>query len=102
MSSPPAMSTSSLPDCILLTADAYLVQHRNITTASTTTSNHDKIEVSLCPARPPFPSKLYVHCPDLTLTGGVPRVIRAVEDLFLLRVVIGCPFDAASLLDDSD
>ncbi|KAF8658757.1 hypothetical protein HU200_059243 [Digitaria exilis] len=87
MSSPPAMSTSSLPDCILLTADAYLVQHRNITTASTTTSNHDKIEVSLCPARPPFPSKLYVHCPDLTLTGGVPRVIRAVEDLFLLRVV---------------
>lgn len=48
----------------------------------------------MCPARPPLPSKLYVHCPDLTLTDP-PRVIRVV-------VVVGSPRDAASSLDDSD
>ncbi|KAG2585764.1 uncharacterized protein LOC120713104 [Panicum virgatum] len=90
----------SQPDCLLLAVDACLGQHRNFTTASATTSNHDKIEVSLCPARPPLPSRIYVHCPDLTFAD--PGVIRMVEDLFLLRVAVGSPRDAASSLDDSD
>jgi len=100
-SSQPDRRLLSQPDCLLLAVKAYLGQHRSFTTASTTTSNHDKIEVSLCPARPPLPSKLYVHCPDLTLTVP-PRVIRMVEDLFLLRVAVGSPHDGASSVDDSD
>ncbi|KAK3136009.1 hypothetical protein QOZ80_5BG0426640 [Eleusine coracana subsp. coracana] len=96
------MSTSSSqPDCVLLAANAYLGQHRDVTTASATTSSHEKIEVSLCPAKPPLPSKLYVHCPDLTLTV-LPRIIRAAEDLFLLRVTVGTPPDSSSAMDDSD
>ena len=55
--------SSQLPESVLLNVDAYLGQSRNATTASATTRNHEKIEVSLCPARPPRPSNLYVHCP---------------------------------------
>ncbi|CAN6327996.1 unnamed protein product [Urochloa humidicola] len=96
-----ATSSAHLPDCVLLAVSTCFGQHRNVTTASATTSSHNLIEVSLCPARPPLPSKLYVHCPDLTLTG-LPRVIHAVEDHFLLRVAVGCPPDDASSMDDSD
>lgn len=100
-SSHPDFLLLSQPDCLLLAVTAHLGQHRSFTTASTTTSNHDKIEVSLCPARPPLPSKLYVHCPDLNLTDDPPRVIRVVEDLFLLRVVVGSPRHGAFSVDDS-
>ncbi|KAM0907010.1 hypothetical protein ACQ4PT_016415 [Festuca glaucescens] len=96
----PTSSSSSQPDCVLLNVHAYLGQSRNGTTASATTRNHEKIEVSLCPAPPPLPSNLFVHCPELRLTA-VPRVIRAVEDVFLLRVAVGCQPDYTSP-DDSD
>ncbi|CAL5049743.1 unnamed protein product [Urochloa decumbens] len=87
---------TSQPDCVLFNVHAYLGQRRNATTASATTRSHDKIEVSLFPARPPLPSELYVHCPVLRLTV-LPRVIRTTEDLLLLRVAVDCPPN----LDDS-
>ncbi|KAJ1286245.1 hypothetical protein BS78_03G338500 [Paspalum vaginatum] len=94
-------ASSGQPDCALLNVHAYPGQCRNATTASATTRNHKKIEVSLCPAPPPLPSKLYVHCPELRLTV-LPRVISAVEDLFLLRVAVDCRPDASSWPEDSD
>jgi hypothetical protein len=51
----------------------------------------------LYPTRPLLPSNLYVHCPELTLTIR-PRVVRAVEDLFLLLVAL----DNYSWPDESD
>ncbi|KAK3150306.1 hypothetical protein QOZ80_3AG0231510 [Eleusine coracana subsp. coracana] len=92
---------SSQLDCVLLVVNARLGQLRNDTTANITSSNHDKIEVSLCPTQPPLPSKLFVHCLDLTLTDP-PRLIRAAEDLLLLRIVVGCSPDSGSSIDDSD
>ncbi|CAN6282256.1 unnamed protein product [Urochloa humidicola] len=101
---------SSHPQWILLNAHAYLgsSSHRNATTASDTTENRQIIEVSFCPSSPPLPSNLFVGCPDLeNLTSGftvLPRIIRAVEDLLLLRVAIPIgpegPKDYASSLDD--
>jgi hypothetical protein len=78
-------ATASQPYYVLLTVKAYPGWVRNYTTASTTTRDHHKIEVSLCPA---LPSNLYVHCPELNLTIR-PHVVRAVEDLFLLLVALG-------------
>jgi hypothetical protein len=94
-------SSQPEPDCILLTANSYVGQLRNATTASCTTRNHDKLEVSLCPVWLPLPSNLYVHCPDLTLVVP-PRVIRAVEDLFLFRVAVDCRPDGVTSPDESD
>lgn len=64
-----------------------------------------KIEVSLYPECPPLPSNLFVYCPDLDPTGGftvLPRIVRAEENLFLLRVAVDCRRDQVSTPDNSD
>ncbi|WVZ83032.1 hypothetical protein U9M48_030218 [Paspalum notatum var. saurae] len=100
MSNPPATPTPQL-DCLLLNVHAYAGERRNATTTSGFTRKHQIIEVSLCPARPPLPSDVFVRCPEIRFTV-LPRVVRAVEDLFLLRVAIDCEPDCISSPDDSD
>ncbi|OEL34038.1 hypothetical protein BAE44_0004944 [Dichanthelium oligosanthes] len=95
------MPTSS--DYVLLNAHACIssVSCNNATTARATTRKHQTIEVSLLPARPPLPSDLLVHCPDLDPSAFTvpPSILRAVEKLLLLRVAIGCPPDYISPKD---
>lgn len=90
-------------DYVLLNAHAYLssVRCNNATTASATTRKDQTIEVSLIPAPPPLPSDLLVHCPDLDTSDFTvpPHIVRAVEELLLLRVAIGCPPDYISPKD---
>ncbi|CAL5000275.1 unnamed protein product [Urochloa decumbens] len=97
-----AMPTaSSHLDCLLLNVHAYLGECKNATTASSTTRHDQNIEVSLRLARPPLPSDVFVHCPELGFTV-LPRVVRAVEDLLLIRVDISCQPDYVSSPNDSD
>ncbi|OEL18258.1 hypothetical protein BAE44_0020723 [Dichanthelium oligosanthes] len=88
-------------DCLLLNIHAYPGERKDATTARSTTSKHQKIEVSLCPARPPLPSDVFVHSPELRFTV-LPRVVRAVEDMLLIRVDIGCRPDYVSSPDYCD
>ncbi|TVU07634.1 hypothetical protein EJB05_40998 [Eragrostis curvula] len=83
------MSTS---DCVLLHGDAFRgnILHWNKTTARTTTRRGLTIEVSLsCPERPLLPTILFVSVPAVDFTNDPPRIVRAVEDLILLRIPEG-------------
>ncbi|KAF8712903.1 hypothetical protein HU200_028683 [Digitaria exilis] len=81
-------------DCVLLRADAFRDRKYSCDTtlASAVTSRHLPIEVSLrCPECPLLPVVLFVRIPGVHLTDDPPRIVRAVEDLILIRVPIPTP-----------
>jgi hypothetical protein len=93
-SSPPAWILLDFQVCI---GDA---SHRNDSTAVEARSNGRPIEVSVWAARPPTPSRLYVHCPDLE-AGEVflqqPCIVNTEDGFVLLRLAVGCPSSSFSI-----
>ena len=83
------MSTS---DYVLLHGDALRGNSldRNGTTACANNSEDWPIEVSMsCPERPLVPTILFMNqVPGVDFTQDPPRIVRAVEDLILLRVPV--------------
>ncbi|KAF8669982.1 hypothetical protein HU200_051167 [Digitaria exilis] len=77
--------------CVLLRADGFRdrIYSCDTTLASAVTSRHLPIEVSLrCPECPLLPAVLFVRVPGVDLADDPPRIVRAVEDLILIRVPI--------------
>ncbi|KAL6639192.1 hypothetical protein ACP70R_022922 [Stipagrostis hirtigluma subsp. patula] len=89
---------SSLPAWILLDAEGSMESRRNAMTAVGETRNKLSIEMSLWPAPPPLPSKLFVFCPGATLPDH-PQVLSVADDLILLRVAVA---GRGIMLDDCD
>uniref|UniRef100_A0A0D9WLW5 DUF1618 domain-containing protein n=1 Tax=Leersia perrieri TaxID=77586 RepID=A0A0D9WLW5_9ORYZ len=93
---------------ILLNIHAYpgSSSHRNATTARDSGRNRQTIEVSFYPSTPPLPSILFIGSPDLENPSSaftvLPRIIRAVEDLILLRVDIDHVSSSSSLSREED
>ncbi|CAM0957658.1 unnamed protein product [Alopecurus aequalis] len=81
---------------ILLDSEVCIgnASHRNDSTAVEARRNRKPIEVSVCAVRPPNPSRLYVHCPDLE-AGEVfiqqPCIVSTADGFVLLRLGVGCP-----------
>uniref|UniRef100_A0ACD5TXU8 Uncharacterized protein n=1 Tax=Avena sativa TaxID=4498 RepID=A0ACD5TXU8_AVESA len=91
---PPA---SSPPAWILLDSQVSIsdVPRRNESTAMAARKNGRAMEVSIRPARPPNPSRLHIHCPNLEPGSEIfvqePRIVSTAGGLVLLRIGVGCP-----------
>ncbi|KAJ1271434.1 hypothetical protein BS78_06G128600 [Paspalum vaginatum] len=76
----------------LLNAHAYpgSAKDQNSTSARAKTRSQQTIEVSFHPSRPPLPSKLFVHCPDLdeeeVAFTVLPHIVCVSEGLILLCI----------------
>ncbi|TKW18292.1 hypothetical protein SEVIR_5G421900v4 [Setaria viridis] len=77
---------------VLLDGYAYIGNKPNHTTAVSLTRNTEIIVASFWSERPPLPSRLYVHCPELESSAfsQLPRILCVVEGLILFRVAIRC------------
>ncbi|CAL5046543.1 unnamed protein product [Urochloa decumbens] len=74
---------------ILLEFEAYVADRVNATTASSTTCDGKRVQVTLCPRRPPHVSYVCVHSPDAAEINMEPNVLAADGDLVLLRLTVG-------------
>ncbi|CAL5044058.1 unnamed protein product [Urochloa decumbens] len=74
---------------ILLELEAYVADRVNATTASCTTCDGKRVQVTLCPRRPPRVSYLCVHSPDAAEINMEPNVLATDGNLVLLRLTVG-------------
>ncbi|CAL5046544.1 unnamed protein product [Urochloa decumbens] len=74
---------------ILLELEAYVADRVNATTASCTTCDGKRVQVTLCPRRPPRVSYVCVHSPDAAEINMEPDVLTTDGDLVLLRLTVG-------------
>ncbi|CAN6178960.1 unnamed protein product [Urochloa humidicola] len=74
---------------ILLELEAYVADRVNATTASATTCDGKRVQVTLCPRRPPHVSYVCVHSPDAAEINMEPNVLATDGDLVLLRLTVG-------------
>ncbi|KAL6641387.1 hypothetical protein ACP70R_019568 [Stipagrostis hirtigluma subsp. patula] len=96
-----ADSTAAAAACgweeVLIYALSYVGVNPAVTAAaaaaaSAFTCNHEIIEASFSPARPPLPSRLHVRCPELYpgASSELPRVLCAAQGTILFRVATSC------------
>ena len=86
---PPALPDvgASYPDRVLLSVRCYIADRTNKTTATSSTSEGHRIQVSFFAAKPPTLSYLCIFCPDADFTSE-PRVVASQGNLILLTTGI--------------
>ncbi|RLM59172.1 uncharacterized protein C2845_PM18G02250 [Panicum miliaceum] len=90
---------SRRPAHVLLNTEAVVGIHSSSSTAATArTRNGELVHVSFLLRRPPRPSTLFAHSPDIN-PSVPPRIIYSVDDLLLLRLNMG---SGPSALYDKD
>ncbi|KAF8732796.1 hypothetical protein HU200_015135 [Digitaria exilis] len=84
---PPALPNvvvGSYPDRVLLSVWCYIADRTNETTATSSTTDGHRIQVTFFAARPPALFHLCIYCPDGASFAIEPRVVASHGNLILL------------------
>jgi hypothetical protein len=98
LSADEAAAEESLP-WFLLELKAYVAKRDNATTAFSRTWDGKRIQVTLCPRRPPRVSYVCVYSPDAAEIHVEPRVLAVEDDLAVLSIIVGPQKDVCKNVD---